>query len=116
MANKSSRVNFLNDLKFYILTHFKPIWQFIQSQELLQRQVNKALINGTTCKVPTRPYPFSLMTLDPQIPGTNLPKKTDTYTSLNSLLDRTYIGQHLPPDADFNRVENLQKKKPRGIY
>lgn len=74
---------------------------------MLQRQVNKALINGAIYKVPTRPYPFSLMTLDPQIPGTDLPKKTDTYTSLDSLVDRTYIGRHLPPDADFNRVENL---------
>ncbi len=109
MANKrdTSRDGLNNKLLTYALSNFKPVWDFIQSNNFLKRKVNKFLVNSLIYKVPTRPHPYSLMTLDPKIPGTDKPKKTDAYTSWDSLTDRTYTGRHLPPDPEFNREGNL---------
>lgn len=109
MARDTSRDGLNNKVFTYALSHFKPIWDLIQTNEFLKRKVNKFLINNVIYKIPTRPHPYSLMTLDPLIPGTDIPKKTDTYSSWDSLTDRTYIGRHLPPDPEFNREENLPK-------
>ncbi|NEP43813.1 MAG: heme peroxidase, partial [Okeania sp. SIO2H7] len=38
-------------------------------------------------------------------------KKTDTYTSWDSLTDRSYTGRHLPPDPGFNKEGNLPALK-----
>ena len=105
----TSRDGFGNKLLTFSLTHFRLFWTLVQSIRPLNRQVNKFLINGLINKVPNRPYPYSFMTLDPHIPGTDIPKKTDAYTSWDSLTDRTYTGRHLPPDPDFNREGNLPK-------
>lgn len=103
----TSRDGFSNKALNYSLTHFEGLWTLIQGITPLKRKVNQFLINSLCNKVPNRPYPYSLMTLDPHIPGTDIPKKIDTYTSWDSLTDRSYTGRHLPPDPDFNREGNL---------
>ncbi|MEO1094830.1 MAG: peroxidase family protein [Cyanobacteria bacterium J06638_28] len=103
----TSKDGFDNKLLNYALTHFKPVWDFVQGNDSLKRKVNKFLIDNLCNKIPNRPYPYSMMTLDPHIPGTDRPKKTDAYTSWDSLTDRSYTGRHLPPDPEFNRDGNL---------
>ncbi|MEL7353813.1 MAG: peroxidase family protein [Cyanobacteria bacterium P01_A01_bin.116] len=99
----TSRDGFRNRLELWVLTNFAWLWRWVQSQPQLTRWVNRFLTNNTVYKVATRPYPFSMMTLDDKIPDTNRPKQTDTYTSWDSLGDRTYTNRHLPPAPDFNQ-------------
>jgi prostaglandin-endoperoxide synthase 2 len=115
MARDTSKDGLNNQILNYTLTHFKPIWNVIQSNHSLKRKVNKFLINSLIYKVPTRPHPYSMMTLDQYIPGTDIPKKTDTYTSWDSLTDRTYIGRHLPPDPELNKEGNLPKVEDLAV-
>jgi prostaglandin-endoperoxide synthase 2 len=88
MTRDTSRDGFRNQLEFFALTHFKGVWDLIQSNAFLKHQVNKFLINNAIYKVPTRPYPVSLMA---------------PYPSWDSLTDRTFTGRHLPPDESFNQ-------------
>ncbi|MBW4476315.1 MAG: heme peroxidase [Tolypothrix brevis GSE-NOS-MK-07-07A] len=111
----TSKDGFDNKLQTFVLTNFKPIWQFIQSNKSLKHKVNKTLINSLIYKIPTRPNPYSMMTLDEHIPGTEIPKKTDTYTSWESLNDRTYTGRHLPPDPKLNAEGNLPKVEDLAV-
>ncbi|HEY9599278.1 MAG TPA: peroxidase family protein [Cyanophyceae cyanobacterium] len=92
MATKrdTSRDGFKNKLETFALTKFKPIWEFIQSNPGLARNVNKTIINNAINKIPARPYPFSTMS---------------PYTSWESLNDRTYSGLHLPP-TDWKPLTN----------
>jgi prostaglandin-endoperoxide synthase 2 len=117
MAGKrdTSKDGLDNKLQTFLLTNFKGIWENVQSNEFLKRKVNKTLINSLIYKIPTRPNPYSMMTLDEYIPDTTIPKKTDTYTSWESLIDRTYIGRHLPPDPKFNSEGNLPKVEDLAI-
>jgi prostaglandin-endoperoxide synthase 2 len=78
----TSKDGLRNKVETLLLTKFKPMWAFIQSNDFLKRTVNKTLINNAINKIPNRPYPFS----------TKSP-----YTSWESLNDRTYSGLHLPP-------------------
>ena len=103
----TSRDGFDNKVLTFALTHFQFFWTLVQRVRPVKRRVNKFLINSLINKIPNRPYPYSMMTLDPHIPGTDMPKKTDTYTSWESLTDRTYTGRHLPPAPEFNRAGNL---------
>lgn len=117
MAGKrdTSRDGLDNKIQTFVLTHFKGLWQLIQSNESLKRKVNKTLINSLVYKIPGRPNPYSMMTLDAFIPDTKIPKKTDTYTSWESLRDRTYTGRHLPPDPKFNSEGNLPKVEDLAV-
>ena len=132
MASKrdTSRDGLSNKLQHLVLTNFKWFWSFIQSNETLKRKVNRFLVNRVVYKIPTRPYPFSLMTLEqfiPEtdnerfkfvegyVPGKGIPKKTDTYTSWESLVDRTYTGRHLPPSPAFNQEGNLPKLEDLAV-
>lgn len=115
MARDTSRDGFINKLTAYVLTHFKGFWRFVENMPALEKWANKFLINNAIYKVPTRPRPYSMMTLEPTIPGTNIPKKTDTYTSWDSLRDRTYTGRHLPPEPSFNQSEALPDPKDLAI-
>ncbi|NEU73343.1 heme peroxidase [Hassallia byssoidea VB512170] len=86
----TSRDGLKNKLETAVLTGFKPIWKFIQSNPGLARKVNKTLTNNAILKIPTRPYPFSTMS---------------PYTSWDSLIDRTYSGLQLPP-LDWKPLTN----------
>jgi prostaglandin-endoperoxide synthase 2 len=87
-----------NKIESYLLTHFKWLWDFVQSNEGLQHEVNKILINKAIYKVPTRPYPLSTMA---------------DYTSWDSLTDRTFSSRHLPPsDRDPATLPPLDDLKP----
>ena len=114
----TSKDGFRNKLETYALTHFKPIWNLIQSNDTLKKTVNKFLVNNAIYKVPTRPYPFSTLS---------------AYTSWDSLTDRTYSGLHLPPrdwqpltnenylKLDLAPTEGFEKKLPnvedlRSLY
>lgn len=86
----TSRDGFKNKLETAVLTGFKPIWSFIQSNPGLAKKVNKTIINNAINKIPARPYPFSTMS---------------PYTSWDSLIDRSYSGLHLPP-LDWKPLTN----------
>ena len=107
MARNTSRDGFKNKLRTFALTRFRLLWKLIQAIPPLSRSINKRLINGAIYSLPTRPYPHSLMTLETHIPGTTHPKNQDTYTSWESLTDRTYLGRHWPPDFQFNDSASL---------
>jgi prostaglandin-endoperoxide synthase 2 len=96
MTNTRSTINdgLRNKIEFYLLTHFKWFWDFVQSNKFLQRTINKFLINNAIKKAPTRPYPLSTMA---------------DYTSWDSLTDRTWSGRHLPPvEVDKEKLPSLE--------
>ena len=107
MARNSAKDGFRNQLKTFVLTRFKLLWRIIQGIKPLARLANKILINGAIYSLPTRPYPHSLMSLETLIPGTTHPKNQETYSSWDSLTDRSYLGRHLPPNWQLNAPEKL---------
>jgi prostaglandin-endoperoxide synthase 2 len=98
-----------------VLTNFAGLWRLVQMNRWLSLWLNRFLTNLTVYKVATRPYPFSLMTLDDHIPDTDKPKKPETYTSWDSLSDRTYTGRHLPPDPQFNQQPTLPEPEALSV-
>ena len=103
----TSRDGWKNKLESYALGNFKWVWQIANRTPWLSKRINKSLINGAIYKIPTRPYPFSLMSLETVILGTEKPKNPETYSSWDSLTDRSYTGRHLPPDPQLNQEGNL---------
>lgn len=107
----TSRDGCINKFEQFFLTNFKCMWKILQRINILQRWINKILINYVVYKLPARPHPFS----------TRSP-----YTSWDSLTDKTWIGRHLPPDPEFNADGKLpslealaalfQKKEGQTIY
>ena len=88
MSRSTEKDGLRNRLEFIALTNFSPVWKLIQKVPFLEEKVNKFLINSAVYKARVRPHPFSLLGLEPTKP---------TYTSWESLTDRTYTGRHLPP-------------------
>src|SRR3954452_13984923 len=82
MSRSTARDGWANQLQFHVLTHYEPVWEFLQRRPVLRRAANRALINTAIGYVPTRPNPLS--TLAP-------------YTSWSSLTERRYDSRHLPP-------------------
>jgi prostaglandin-endoperoxide synthase 2 len=115
LARDTSRDGFINRLELFVLTNFAGLWRLVQLSPLLTRWLNRFLTNNTVYKVATRPYPFSLMTLDEHIPDTDRPKQPETYTSWDSLSDRTYIGRHLPPAPAFNQQATLPSPEDLSV-
>lgn len=115
MARDTSKDGFINWLELFVLTNFEWLWRLVEQSPLLTRWVNRFLTNFTVYKVATRPYPFSLMTIDEHIPDTNRLKKPETYTSWDSLSDRTYTGRHLPPSPEFNQQTTLPTPRDLSV-
>jgi prostaglandin-endoperoxide synthase 2 len=95
-----------NQLQFYVLTNFEPVWKFLQSRPRLRRFANHALINSAVQTMPTRPNPLSTLT---------------PYTSWSSLTDRTYSSRHLPSVAASDlpseeRVADLFTRSGDGVH
>ena len=82
IGRSTARDEIGNRFEFYALTHFRPLWGFIQRFAFLKRKVNSTLINRLTYKIRTRPFPLSTRA---------------SYTSWDSLTDRSFNGRHLPP-------------------
>ena len=115
MSRDTSRDGIGNQLQTYALTHFSRAWTLVQNVKPIARVANKALIDSAIGMIPARPFEYSLMTLDPCVPDTQIPKKTDSYSSWDSLNDRRYTGRHLPPDPQFNRDGNLPKLEDLAV-
>ena len=87
----ASRDGWLNRIESYLLTHFAPIWHLVQRPAWLRRRVNRSLINLAIRKTKPRPHQFSTLA---------------SYTSWDSLTDRTWSGRHLP-EADDDFMKSL---------
>ncbi len=59
MARDTSKDGFSNKALTYALSHFKPMWDLVQSYEPLKRKVNKFFLNSIIYKIPTRPFPIA---------------------------------------------------------
>jgi prostaglandin-endoperoxide synthase 2 len=81
-GRSTARDGFANEVEFFVLTHFKGFWGWVQSNDRLRSWVNGILINRAISKIPPRPLPLSTLS---------------DYTSWRSLTDRSYSGRHLPP-------------------
>jgi prostaglandin-endoperoxide synthase 2 len=80
-GRSQARDGFGNKLQTYLLTHFGVVWRIVQKIGPLDRWINARLLNLAINRTAPRPYPFSTMS---------------SYTSWDSLTDRTFSGRHLP--------------------
>ncbi len=96
----TSRDGFINKLEQFLLTNFPIIWAILQSNNRIKRWLNKKLINYVVYKLPPRPHPFSTMS---------------TYTSWDSLTDRSWTGRHLPAAPQFNQPGTLPQLEDLAV-
>lgn len=88
----TSRDGFINKLEQFLFTNFRFIWKLLQINPTIERWLNKLLINYVVYRLPPRPHPFSTRS---------------SYTSWESLTDRTWTGRHLPAASEFNQEGKL---------
>jgi len=98
----TSRDGFSNKLETFVLTHFRPLWMWLNRSKRLGDWVNGKIIDRAVKKTKCRPFQFS--TLSP-------------YTSWHSLTDRSWSGRHLPPKSQTGLppvadVTKLFQRKP----
>ena len=120
-------LSYLTDPLISLVYRYPVIALVIEQIPLLQRAINRLIINGVTSAPPPRPHPFSLWT-----PGKRAIPRADgrvpthsTFTSWPSLVDRAFTGRHLPPISavhveslppieDVSRLFQRKSYKPSG--
>ncbi|HEY0312247.1 MAG TPA: peroxidase family protein [Allosphingosinicella sp.] len=92
-------LSYLSDPLISLVQRWPVIARVIERIPLIQRAINRLIINGVTSAPPPRPHPFSLWT-----PGKRAIPRADgrvpthsTFTAWPSLVDRSFTGRHLPP-------------------
>ncbi len=100
----TSRDGFRNRVETFVLTHFKPVWLWLNRSRRLGDFVNGKIIDVAVKKTKARPFQYSTFT---------------DYTSWRSLTDRTWSGRHLPQKSqdglpDLADVTQLFQRKPGG--
>ncbi len=100
----TSRDGLRNQIEFALLTHMRPLWNFVNRRPGVARLCNQVIVNNAVLKVP--PRPLALSTAAP-------------YTSWSSLNDRTWFGRYLPPRTavglpPLDEVAKLFKIGPGG--
>lgn len=89
MAKRNkSRDGLKNRVEYFVLTHFRPVWDFIYNHPRLNRAAKKFMLNKKLYTIPSRPYPYSTW---------------GAYTSWESLTDKSYNSRFLPPAEKFNQ-------------
>ncbi len=73
---------FRNGLELWLATHFRGFWSLLRRVPGVRSATNRLFINQLVYKMKTRPQALSTMS---------------SYTSWESLTDRTYSQRHLPP-------------------
>ena len=82
-ARDTSRDGLANKIEFAVLTSAGPVWRLVQRIPLLERPINRVLINSGIKKAPSRPYRLSTQ---------------GDYTSWDSLIDKKYNSRQLPAE------------------
>jgi prostaglandin-endoperoxide synthase 2 len=100
----TSRDGFRNKVETFVLTHFKPIWLWLNRSKRLGDFVNGKIIDMAVRKTKSRPFQYSTAA---------------DYTSWRSLTDRAWSGRHLPAKSqdglpDVEVVTQLFQRKPGG--
>ena len=116
MSNKrdTSRDGFKNKLQTFALTNFSGVWKLLQSNDFLKRKINKTLINNAIYAIPTRPYPFSLMTMEP---GFWVPPAIGPWMIKRKLLKDggvRHIERALPPCPDRTKWRSNCVRRQTG--
>ena len=73
----------VNALEIWAATHLPSLWRFLRRTPLLNSATDRLIIDRMVYKMKTRPNALSAMS---------------SYTSWESLTDRTFSARHLPPD------------------
>lgn len=90
-ARDTSADGYRNRIEAFALMHFAPLWQFIQSVDLLEKWANDKIINRAVKRARSRPSPFGSMAKrgDPH-------NSMAGYTSWELMTDHSWFKRHLP--------------------